>query len=72
MVSHGLFWLIVAVFVVGHGLLVRSAWALRRGEAAPPPGVPRSNGNADLAWTLLTAALSGVMLYYAFLALPSL
>lgn len=70
MLSHGLFWLIAAVFVVGQGLLVRSAWALRRGAASPPPGVPRSNGGADLAWTLLTAALTGVLLSYAYLALP--
>lgn len=70
MLSHGLFWLVVAVFVVGQALLVRSAWLLRRGEASPPPGVPRSHGDADLAWTLATAALTGVMLYYVYLALP--
>lgn len=70
MLSHGLFWLIAGVFIVGQAALVRSAWALRRGEASPPPGVPRSNGGADLAWTLATAGLTGVLLYYAYLALP--
>ncbi|NTU81534.1 MAG: hypothetical protein HGA45_19485 [Chloroflexales bacterium] len=69
MVSYGLFWLVVAVFIVGQALLVRAAWRLRKGEASLPPGVPRSHGGADLAWTLATAVLSGVMLYYAYLAL---
>lgn len=70
MLSHGLYWLVVAVFVVGQALLVHAAWRLRRGEASLPPGVPRSHGGADLAWTAVTAGLTGVMLYYAYLALP--
>lgn len=70
MLSHGLFWLVVAVFVGGQAMLLRSAWRLRKREAALPPGVPRSHGGADLAWTGLTALLTGVMLYGAFLALP--
>jgi heme/copper-type cytochrome/quinol oxidase subunit 2 len=70
MLSHGLFWLVVAVFVVGQAILVHAAWRLRRSEASLPAGVPRSHGGADLAWTLLTALLTGVMFYYAYLALP--
>lgn len=70
MLGHWLFWLVVAVFLVGQALLVRSAWQLRRGEASLPAGVPRSNGGADLAWTIATAVLTGAMLYGAFLALP--
>lgn len=70
MLSHGLFWLIVAVFVGGQAILVQSAWKLRRSDASPPPGVPRSHGGADLAWTLATAGLTGLMLYFAYLALP--
>lgn len=70
MLSHLLFWLVAAAFLVGQALLVRSAWLLRRGAASPPPGVPRSHGGADLAWTLATAALTGLLLYYVFLALP--
>lgn len=69
MASYGLFWLVVVVFVVGQALLVRSAWQLRKREASLPPGVPRSHGASDLAWTLVTAALTGVMLYYAYFAL---
>jgi hypothetical protein len=69
MASYGLFWLVVAVFAVGQALLVRSAWRLRKGTASLPPGVPRSHGGADLAWTLATAILTGVMLYYAYFAL---
>lgn len=69
MPSYVLFWLVVVVFVVGQLLLVRSAWQLRKGAASLPPGVPRSHGGADLAWTLTTAMLTGVMLYYAYLAL---
>lgn len=70
MLSHGLFWLVVAVFVVGQAILVQAAWRLRRSEASLPPGVPRSHGGADVGWTLVTALLTGVMLYYAYLALP--
>lgn len=71
MLSTVLFWLVAAVFVAGQVILVRSAWVLWRREAGLPAGVPRSKGGADLAWTLVTAALTGVMLYYAFLALPA-
>jgi hypothetical protein len=34
-----------------------------------PTGVPRSHGGADMAWTLATALLTGVLLYYVYLAL---
>lgn len=69
MANYGLFWLVVVVFVVGQALVLRSAWQLRKSEASLPPGVPRSHGGMDLAWTLLTAVLTGVMLYYAYRAL---
>lgn len=68
--SEALFWFVVAVFVGGQALLVRSAWQLRRSGAELPPGVPRSNAGSDLAWTLATAALTALMLYFAYLALP--
>jgi cytochrome b561 len=68
-VREALFWLIVAVFAGGQLLLVRSAWRLRRGAAELPPGVPQSDGRADLAWTLATAALTFLMLYFAYQAL---
>jgi hypothetical protein len=69
-VREALFWTIVALFVAGHGLLLRSAWRLHRSPVAPPPGVPRSDSRADLAWTIATAALTGVMLAFAAASLP--
>ena len=68
--SHGLFWMVTVVFLCGQALLLRAAWRLRRSEATLPPGVPRSHGGADLAWSVATALLTGVMLFFAFLALP--
>lgn len=70
MLSMVLFWCVVAVFLVGQVILVRSAWVLWRREPTLPAGIPRGKG-ADLAWSLVTAALTGLMLYYAFLALPA-
>lgn len=67
---EALFWIVVAVCVGGQLLLVRSAWQLGRSTADLPPGVPRSDARSDLGWTVATAALTGVMLYFAFVALP--
>ena len=69
MVSYGLFWLIVAVFVGGQALLVRSAWRLRKSELSLPTDAPRGHGDAEVAWTLATAVLTGVLLYCVYLAL---
>ncbi|GAB4441622.1 MAG: hypothetical protein OHK0015_39150 [Chloroflexi bacterium OHK40] len=69
MVTQVLFWAIVAVLGAGQLLLVSSAWRLRRSDTATP-GVPRSNPHSDLAWTLATAALTAIMLAFAYLALP--
>jgi hypothetical protein len=68
-VIEALFWLVVAVCVGAQALLVRSAWQLGRARAELPAGVPRSDARSDFAWTLATAALTGVMLYFAYLAL---
>lgn len=68
--GEALFWFVVVVFIGGQALLVRSAWQLRRSAPELPPGVPRSNPSSDLAWTLATAALTALMLYFAYLALP--
>lgn len=65
-----LFWLIVAVVAVGQLLLIASAWRLRREGIEAPPGVPRSNAHADLGWTVAAAALTGLLLAFAFQALP--
>lgn len=69
MLSSALFWFVAAIFLVGHLLLIRSAWRLHRSPAAAPAGVPRSDGRSDLAWTLLTAAASAALLVAVFYAL---
>jgi heme/copper-type cytochrome/quinol oxidase subunit 2 len=69
-VREALFWIVAAVVVGGQLLLVRSAWRLRRPAVDLPPGVPRSDARSDLAWTVLTALLTFVLLYFAYLALP--
>lgn len=70
MLEHSIFWLVVFIFVLGQALLVRAAWRMRREPAPPPPGVPQSPANADFAWTLVTAALTALLLYGVYLALP--
>ena len=70
MLSQALFWFVVTVFVVGQAILVRSAWQLRKREASPPPEQLGSRGSAGLMWTVVTAGLTGFLLYYAYLALP--
>lgn len=67
---EALFWFVVAVFVGGQPLLLRAAWQLRSPAVEPPPGVPRSDARADLAWTVVTAALTFLLLYCAYQALP--
>lgn len=69
MLSWALFWTVAAIFLVGHGLLIRSAWRLRRSPGPSPAGVPRSNPRSDLAWTLLTALASAALLVAAYLAI---
>ena len=70
MVQEALFWIVVAVVVGGQALLVHAAWRLRRAPVALPPGVPRSDARADIAWTVATAALTAAMLFVAYRALP--
>lgn len=69
MLSPAIFWFVAAVFAVGHLLLIRSAWRLRHAAGELPAGVPRSDGRSDLAWTLLTAAVSAALLVAVFFAL---
>jgi hypothetical protein len=68
--AHILFWLIAAVFLAGHILLLRAAWRLRAPEAPPPDHVPRSDPRGDLGWTLVTVAATALMFYAAYTALP--
>ncbi|MEI7772588.1 MAG: hypothetical protein WCI67_21540 [Chloroflexales bacterium] len=64
MLSWALVVIAAAVVAVGQALLIRSAWRFRQPSAAPPTGVPRSDPRGDMAWTLLTAL--GTALVLAF------
>ncbi|MEI7645230.1 MAG: hypothetical protein WCJ55_13215 [Chloroflexales bacterium] len=56
---------IVAVVVaVGQIMLIRSAWRFRQPAADLPPGVPRSDPRGDLAWTLVTALGTALVLVF--------
>lgn len=68
MVGHTIFWTVVILSVFGHVLLLQSAWRLWRRRI--PDGVTRSHGGADLAWSSVTAVLTGLLLYAVYLALP--
>ncbi|RRR67971.1 MAG: hypothetical protein EI684_18190 [Candidatus Viridilinea halotolerans] len=70
MLHHSIFWLVALIFVCGQALLIHAAWRLRRAPAPPPPGVPQSPANTDFAWTLATAALTALLFYGVYLALP--
>jgi hypothetical protein len=65
-----LFWGVVATLGFGQALLLRSAWRLRTPAEAPPPGVPRSDPQGDLLWTLGTALATAVLLVLVYQALP--
>jgi heme/copper-type cytochrome/quinol oxidase subunit 2 len=61
-------WILVVIVTVvvaaGQALLVRAAWRFRTTSTEPPPGVPRSDPRGDLAWTLVTAL--GTLIVLAF------
>jgi hypothetical protein len=63
--SQFLFGLIVLTLIIGHALLLRSAWRLRA-PSAPPPGVPRSDPHGDLLWTIGTAAATAALVAYIY------
>jgi hypothetical protein len=69
-VNTALFWIVVAIVAGGQILLLRSAWLMRGERVELPPGVPRSDARADLGWTLATAALTLLLLVFAYQALP--
>lgn len=69
MLSSALFWFVVAVFIVGHILLIRAALRLRRSLVELPAGLPRSDSRSDLGWTLLTALASAALLVAVFYAI---
>ena len=70
MFSQLMFWGVVCVLGVGQALLIRSAWRLRNPQAAPPPGVPRSDPQGDLLWTIGTALATTALLILVYQALP--
>ncbi len=67
--AYTLFWLVVLLFVVGHGLLLESAWRLRRGGPSSSDGLAHSHGRADLTWSVITALLTGLLLYATYVRL---
>lgn len=69
MLYWSLFWLVVAIVVVGQALLIHAAWRFRRASGELPPGVPRSQPYGDLAWTLATALATFVVLFFVYGAL---
>ena len=67
--AYTLFWLVVILFVMGHGLLLQSAWRLRRGAPGSSDGMAHSHGGADLIWSVITALLTGLLLYATYVRL---
>lgn len=68
MLSWSIFWFVAGVFAVGHLLLIRAAWRLRRSQADGAAGNLRSDPRSDLAWTLLTALASAALIVAVFYA----
>jgi hypothetical protein len=68
--SQLIFWGVVGILGVGQALLIRSAWRLRNPSASPPPGVPRSDPQGDLLWTIGTALATAALLILVYQALP--
>jgi len=68
--SELLFWSVVGILAVGQALLIHSAWRLRT-PMETPPGVPRSNAQGDLLWTLGTALATVALLVLVYQALPA-
>lgn len=68
MVGHTIFWTVVILSVIGHVLLLQAAWRIWRRRV--PEGVTHSHSGADLAWSSVTAILTGLLLYAVYLALP--
>jgi heme/copper-type cytochrome/quinol oxidase subunit 2 len=56
--------IVAAVVAVGQALLVRAAWRFRQPSGELPPGVPRSDPRGDLAWTLVTALGTALILVF--------
>jgi hypothetical protein len=67
--SWALFAVVAAVVIVGQALLIRSAWRFQNPSPDLPPGVPRSDPRGDLAWTLVTALGTALVLVVVYRSL---
>jgi hypothetical protein len=64
-----MFVIVAAVVAVGQALLIRAAWRFRKLSTDLPPGVPRSDPRGDLAWTLVTAMGTALVLVFVLKSL---
>ncbi len=67
-----IFWLAALVAIGGQIPLIVAAWRLYRQPSLAPTHVARSNGLADLGWTLVTALATLALFVAAYFALPSM
>jgi hypothetical protein len=70
MAAWFIFWVAAIIAIGGQIPLIVAAWRLYRQPPTIPAHIPRSNGQADLAWTLVTALATVVLFGFAYLALP--
>ncbi|MEF3275391.1 MAG: hypothetical protein K6356_13535 [Chloroflexus sp.] len=70
MVAWFIFWVAAIVAIGGQLPLIIAAWRLYRHPTSVPANVPRSDGRADLGWTLVTALATLALFGAAYLALP--
>lgn len=71
MIAWLIFWLAAIVAIGGQIPLIFAAWRLyRQPFQQAPANVPRSDGRADLGWTILTALATLALFGAAYLALP--
>lgn len=71
MFNQLIFWGVVITLGVGQALLIHAAWRLRTPAVSPPPGVPRSDPQGDLLWTIGTALATIALLVLVYRALPA-
>lgn len=66
-----IFWVAAIIAVGGQIPLIVAAWRLyRQPSSAAPANVPRSDGRADLGWTLLTAIATVALFVAAYATMP--
>ncbi|WP_028456887.1 hypothetical protein [Chloroflexus sp. Y-396-1] len=70
MMAWFIFWVAAFVAIGGQIPLIFAAWRLYRQPHPALANVPRSDGRADLGWTILTALATLALFAAAYLALP--